>query len=183
MKSLQVSLLLLLSLAIPKLTDPQEPQKSLLLEVILTTYDGSRTETLVYLRVFSDGSAEAHPMREVDFRTLALKKAQISSSDLATLRELFSSPRVQHLDPEYNRYWGNKDFGQTWRMTIAQGDKKKSIVLENFEPFLARTKKRPYPVEIEKLGCLVWELRTKVTGEPLERNYVGGMGGCRELGY
>ena len=68
-------------------------------------------------------------------------------------------------------------------MTIAQGDKKKSIVLENFEPFLARTKKRPYPVEIEKLGCLVWELRTKVTGEPLERNYVGGMGGCRELGY
>jgi len=183
MKSLHVSFLLLLSLAIPKPTDPQEAQKGLSLEVILTTYDVSRTETLVYLRVFTDGSAEAHPMREVDFRTLTLKKAQVSSSDLAALRELLSSPKVQQLDAEYIRYWGNKDFGRTWQIMIAQGGKKKSIALVNFEPFLARTKKKPYPEEIEKLGCLVWELRTKVTGEPLERNYVGGTGGCRELGY
>ncbi len=180
MKRLQVSLLLLLSLAIPKLTDPQESQKNPLLEVILTTYDVSRTETLVYLRVFSDGSAEAHPMREVDFRTLALKKAQISPSDLATLSEFLSSSKVQHLDPEYHRYWGNIDFGQTWQITIAQGDSKKSIVLENFQPFLARTKKKAYPAELEKLACLIWELRTKVTSEPLEKNYVAG---CRELGY
>jgi len=179
-KRLQVSLLLLLSLAIPKLTDPQESQKNVLLEVILTTYDVSRTETLVYLRIFSDGSAEAHPMREVDFRTLVLKKAQISPGDLATLSEFLSSSKVQHLEPEYHRYWGNIDFGQTWQITIAQDDSKKSIILENFQPFLARTKKKPYPAELEKLGCLIWELRTKVTGEPLERNYVGG---CRELGY
>jgi len=112
MKSLKVFLLLLLSLFIPKLTCPQESQKSLLLEVILRTYDVSRTETLVYLRVFSDGSAEAHPMREVDFRTLALKRAQISSSDLATLRALLSSPKAQHLDPQYNRYWGTKILGK-----------------------------------------------------------------------
>ncbi len=105
--------------------------------------DVSRTETLVYLRVFSNASAEAHPMREVDIRTLALRKAQLSPSDLSALRELLSSSKVQHLDPEYNRYWGNKDFGQTWEMATAHGDKKKSIVLENFEPFLARTKKKP----------------------------------------
>jgi hypothetical protein len=96
---------------------------------------------------------------------------------------LLGSPKVQQLDPEYKRYWGNKDFEHTWQMMIAQGENKKSIVLENFEPFLACTKKKPYPVEIEKLGCRVWELRTKVTGEPLERNYLGGTGGCRELGY
>jgi hypothetical protein len=53
-------------------------------------------------------------------------------------------------------------------------------ILENFQPFLARTKKKPYPAELERLGCLVWKLRTKVTGEPLERNYVAG---CRGLGY
>jgi len=105
--------------------------------------DVSRTEMLVYLRVFSNASAEAHPMREVDIRTVALRKAQLSPSDLSALRELLSSSKVQHLDPEYNRYWGNKDFGQTWKMATAHGDKKKSIVLENFEPFLARTKKKP----------------------------------------
>jgi hypothetical protein len=119
-------------------------------------------------------------MREVDFRALALKKAQISPSELATLSEFLSSSKVQHLDPKYERYWGNIDFGQKWQITIAQGESKKSIVLENFQPFLARTKKKPYPAELEKLGCLTWELRTKATGEPLEQNYVAG---CRKLGY
>ena len=79
-KRLLVSVLLLSALGLPRPVDPQESQRTLLLEVILTTYDISRTETLVYLRVFSDGSAEAHPMREVDFRTLALRKAQVSRS-------------------------------------------------------------------------------------------------------
>jgi hypothetical protein len=61
-----------------------------------------------------------------------------------------------------------------------RGDSKKSIALYNFQPFYARTRKKPYPAEIEQLGCRVWELRTKVTGELLERNYVAG---CRKLGY
>jgi hypothetical protein len=182
-KRLVVVFLVLLTLGPMRLAHAQESQRTPLLEVILTNYDTARTETLVYLRVFSDGSAEAHPMREIDFRTLALKKARLSSNDLSTLRELLGSSQVQQLDPEYSRYWGNKDFGHKWQIMIAQGDKTKSIVLENFEPFLARTKKKPYPVAIEKLGCRVWELRTKVTGEPLERNYLGGRGGCRELGY
>jgi len=179
-KRLVVSFLFLLALALPRPVIPQESQRTLLLEVILTTYDVIRTETLVYFRVFSNGSAEAHSMREVDFRTLALKTASISLGELATLNEFLSSSKVQHLDPKYERYWGNKDFGQTWQVTILQADSQKSIALENFQPFLARTKKKPYPAELERLGCFVWELRTKVTGEPLERNYVAG---CRELGY
>jgi hypothetical protein len=179
-KHVLVSSLLLLSLAFPGVVEPQESHGTLLLEVILTTYDVSRTETLVYLRVFSNGSAEAHPMREVDFRTLALKKASIPPSELATLSQFLGSSNVQHLDAKYERSWGNIDFGQTWQITIAQDGSQKSMVLENFQPFLARTKKKPYPAELERLGCLVWKLRTKVTGEPLERNYIAG---CRELGY
>lgn len=180
MKCLQLSFLLLSTLALPRVSDAQDPQRHLLLETILTTYDVSRTEMLVYLRVWSDGSAEAHSMREVDFRTLALKKAQISPSELAKLCELLSSSKTQGLDAKYERYWGNIDFGNEWQITIENGDSKKTIVLENFQPFLARKKKKRYPAEIEKLGCMIWELRTKVTGEPLERNYLGG---CRELGY
>jgi hypothetical protein len=179
-KRLQLTFLLLLSLAIPKLVDSQDSKRTLLLEVILGSYDVSRTETLVYLRVFSDGSAEAHPMREVDFRTLALKKAQISPSELATLSEFLSSSKVQQLEPKYERSWGAIDSGEKWDVTIMRGDSKKSITLYNFQPFYARTRKKPYPAQIEQLGCRVWELRTKVTGEPLERNYVAG---CRKLGY
>jgi hypothetical protein len=130
--------------------------------------------------VFSDGSAEAHSTRDVDFRSLALKKRQISPSELTTLSEFLTSSKVQHLDPKYERYWGNIDFGYEWQITVAANDQKKSIVLDDFQPFLARIKNKPYPAEIEKLGCLIWELRTEVTGEPLEKNWVAG---CRKLGY
>jgi len=179
-KRVLVYSLVLLSLASPRLAAPQETQRTLLLEVILTTFDVSRTETLVYLRLFSDGSAEAHPMREVDFRKLALKTATIPPNELSTLSEFLGSSNVQHLDAKYERYWGNVDFGQKWQVTIAQGGSQKSMVLENFQPFLARAKKKPYPADLERLGCLVWDLRTKVTGEPLEQNYGAG---CRKLGY
>ena len=55
MKSLKLSFVLFSSLVLPKVADPQDSQQHLLLEAILTNYDVSRTETLVYLRVFSDG--------------------------------------------------------------------------------------------------------------------------------
>ena len=116
----------------------------------------------------------------MDFRNVALRQAQLSQTEFATLSEFLGSSKVLQLAPKYERYWGNIDFGQSWEITIAQGENKKSILLENFQPFLARTKKKPYPGELEKLGCLIWELRTKVTGEPLERNYVAG---CLKLGY
>jgi hypothetical protein len=119
-KPLLASFLFLLTLAFPKQVNPQESERILLLEVVLTTYDVSRTETLVYLRVFSNGSAEAHSTREVDFRTLALKTASLSPSELAALSEFLSSSRVQHLDAKYERYWGNIDLGQTWKVTILQ---------------------------------------------------------------
>ncbi len=53
-------------------------------------------------------------------------------------------------------------------------------MLVNFQPFLARQKKKPYPIDIEKLGCTIWELRAEVIGEPLEKDYLGG---CRTWGY
>jgi len=170
----------LLLLLLPPGPEAQQPERKLLIEVIRQTYDVERTETLVYLRVFSDGFAEAHPTREVDFRTLALKQGQIPTADLAKLNGLLSPSKLSGLADKYERYWGNKDFGNTWEITIGEGPGKKTITLVNFQPFLARTKKQSYPAEIERLGCLVWTLRENVFNEPLDHNYVRG---CHEWGY
>jgi hypothetical protein len=121
-KWLRLCLLFLLAASVPTLMAQQESNPGPLLEVILTTYDVSRTETLVYLRVLSDGHAEAHSMRQVDFRNLALKQAQLSATELARLSEFLGSSKVQQLGPKYERYWGNVDFGETWEITIAKGE-------------------------------------------------------------
>jgi hypothetical protein len=180
MKRFYVFLILLLFLTLPRQALPQESGRNLLLDVILTTYDIHRTETLVYLRVFSDGFAEAHPTHEVDFRTLALKQAQIPANDMARLRELLNPSKTDGLDNKYERHWGAIDFTTKLEITIGQGQDRKTIALVNFQPFLARSKKQPYPAEIEKLGCMIWELRRNVFNEPLDRDYVRG---CREWGY
>jgi hypothetical protein len=70
--------------------------------------------------------------------------SDLSRSSRPRYKRLGSS-NVQHLDAKYERYWGNIDFGQKWQITIAQGGSQKSMVLENFQPFLARAKKETVP--------------------------------------
>jgi uncharacterized membrane protein len=138
-----------------------------------------RDETLLYLRVYSDGFAEADPMREVDFRHLKLKEKQLSSEELATLTSLLADTETVQLLPKYSSFWGNKDFGYKYEITMS-GPSRKQLQLVNFQPFLARKQGKPYPKQLEKLGCSVWKLRTKVSGEPLEKDWLKG---CAELGY
>ena len=180
MKSLRWLFGLLLVITAPNPVGSQDFTKTQVLEVVVTTHDVSRTETLIYLRVFSDGSAEAHPTRKVDFRDLVPKHTQIPSPEMVELREFLSPLRMQNWATTYERFWGNKDFGDEWKITVGQGTEKKKVTLVNFRPFLAREKKKPYPTDIEKLGCTIWELRAEVLGEPLEKDYLGG---CRNWGY
>jgi hypothetical protein len=69
-------LYVLLVLAFLTPAKAQQSSRTLLLEAIATTYDIHRTETLVYVRVYSDGFADAHPTHEVDFSRLR-KKSEI----------------------------------------------------------------------------------------------------------
>lgn len=160
--------------------NPENPSKSILFEVVRSSWGVERDETLVYLRVYSDGLAEAHPMRKVDFRNLTLEQRQLPENELDALRTVLADPATARLQPEYVSYWGNKDFGFRYDVTILSSSKKQVIDLVNFQPFLARKEGKPYPKQIEKLGCLMWKLRAEVSGESLEKDWLRG---CTELGY
>jgi hypothetical protein len=158
----------------------QNPARTALLEVVRNSWDAQRNETLLYLRVYSDGFAEAHPMQKVDFRNIELKKKQLSSAELAALRSLLTDPATSRLQPAYAEYWGNKDFGYRYEITIFRPPQEQRIALVNFQPFLARKEGKPYPQQVERLGCSVWKLRAEVSGEPLEKDWLAG---CAKLGY
>jgi hypothetical protein len=158
----------------------QKPPRSVLLEVIRNSWGVERDETLVYLRVYSDGLAEAHPMKKVDFRHIEFMKKQLSGDQVSKLRSLLADPATVRLLPEYSRYWGNKDFGFRYEITLSGSSKKQVIELLNFQPFLARKRGEPYPKQVERLGCSVWKLRAEVSGESLEKDWLRG---CTGLGY
>jgi hypothetical protein len=154
--------------------------KTMLMEVVRNSWNGERNETLVYLRVYSDGFAEAHPMRKVDFRAIHFDTKQLSPNQLQTLQHILFEPATAQLQPRYVRYWGNKDFGYKYTVTIHGKSEEQHMELVNFQPFLAGAKGKPYPAQLEKLGCEIWRLRAEVTGEPLEKDWLKG---CAELGY
>ncbi|HKV04949.1 MAG TPA: hypothetical protein VJO53_07570 [Candidatus Acidoferrales bacterium] len=160
---------------VPKAVAERTP----LLEVVRMSWTVERDETLLYLRVYSDGFAEADPMKQVDFRHLKLKERWLSSDELAWLTSLLADPETAKLLPEYSSSWGNKDFGYKYEITISVPSRKQ-LQLVDFQPFLARKKGKPYPKQLEKLGCSVWKLRAEVSGEPLEKDWLKG---CAELGY
>lgn len=158
----------------------QSSPKTVLLEVLRKSWDAQRSETLVYVRVYSDGLAEAHPMSKVDFRNLHFIKKQLSSNELKTVRDLLAESATRQLESEYPGYWGNKDFGFQYDITIFDPGQGQHIALLNFQPFLARKEGKPYPPQVEKLGCSIWKLRSEVSGEPLEKDWLSG---CAQLGY
>jgi hypothetical protein len=161
-------------------TSQPKPAHPILLEVIRKSWNVERNETLVYLRVYSDGLAEAHATRAVDFRNIVLRNKEISASELEDVRTLLIDPSTGALAKRYERYWGNKDFGYEYRVSNLASGKKQIIELENFQPFAARKQNKSYPPQLEKLGCLIWKIRAEVTGEPLEKDWLRG---CVDLGY
>jgi hypothetical protein len=157
-----------------------EARKDVLLEVVQTTNDIHRSETLVYVRILSDGLGEAHSTQEVDFRKIDLKSKRIGEEELNKLREILNEKATADLDSHYERFWGAKDFRTEWQITLLENGSSRSISLVNFQPFLARRRHEDYPRQLERLGCMIWLLRTEVTGEGLEKNYLEG---CGTLGF
>lgn len=164
-----------LVLAVPR----HSHERTVLLEVLRNSWDSGRNETLVYLRVYSDGLAEAHSMRKMDFRDIRFATKHLSDDELGILKHMLFESATTQLQTRYSRYWGNKDYGYKYSVTI-YGPSQKKLDLANFQPFLARKEGKPYPKQLESLGCEIWRLRTEVTGEPLEKDWLKG---CAALGY
>jgi len=97
-----------LSLSITAVAKPQKLSRNVEIAVIRTPHDISRTETLIYLRVFSDVLAEGHSTAKVDRRELALKQSQVPPNDLAKLEFTLKPSNTKNLESKYEPYWGKQ---------------------------------------------------------------------------
>jgi hypothetical protein len=138
----------------------QEPKhnsaapRTVLFEVVRNSWDAQRNETLLYLRVYSDGFAEADPMQKIDFRNIRLETKQLSGDEMSALQGVLNNPTITQLRREYDGNWRNKDFGYRLDVTIFASSKEQRIALVNFQPFLARKEGKPYPQDLESSGVL-----------------------------
>jgi hypothetical protein len=151
----------------------------LILEVVNRHFTMGRKIRSVYLRVYSDGTAECHTVKytghETDDGPDIAKQKALAPGELQRLEAALNSPELLQVQRKHGLMSPIIDSWMEWDIKVPHGWHKEKIKVLNFSPASARKKNQPYPPALLKLGCLIWKLRNNVFedeaygGEPFYR--------------
>ncbi len=143
---------------------------NMILEVIATHATSESEDKYVYLRVFSDGTAECETSRHrnSESKEFPTVKKMLSQDELIRIKSMASDPKLATLGPKYETRYAIVDSWTEWTIKIQRttGDSQIIEVLE-FSPDLAKVMKHPYPDALVRLGCSIAKSRADVSGDSI----------------
>ncbi len=149
--------------------EKSSPSAKLILEVINRHFTVGRKIRSVYLRVYSDGTAECHTVKytghETDDRPDIVKQKTLAPGELQSLEAALNNPELLQVQKKYGLMSPVIDSWMEWDIRVPHGWHKEKIKVLNFSPASARKKNQPYPPALLNLGCLIWKLRNDVFGD------------------
>jgi hypothetical protein len=137
------------------------PSSRVTLEVINRHFTVGRKIRSVYLRVFSDGTAECHTEKywnEPD----SVKRKVLAPEDFQRIKALLQQPELLSGQPRYELMAPVIDSWMEWTIKVPHGQNVQTIEVANFNPTAAKERKTPYPDGLVKLGCSIWKMRSDV---------------------
>jgi len=137
------------------------------LEVIATHATVASADKYVYLRVFSDVTAEIQPSNYSDAETKerpTIKKT-LTQDEFVQIKSVVDTPKLANVGPKFETRYAIVDTWTEWRIKIQRPGQPQVIEVLEFSPGLAGTMKHPYPDALVKLGCSIKKLRADVSGE------------------
>jgi hypothetical protein len=145
------------------------PNSDIVLEVIVTqtTMASEDRYVYLYLRVFSDSTAECQSLKHSNSEKkelLTVKKA-LTQDEFIRIKSVVSEPKLAAVGPKYETRYAIVDTSTEWTIKIQRPGQPQIIQVLEFSPGLARTMKHPYPDPLVKLGCNIEKLRADVSGE------------------
>ncbi len=153
----------------------QSPKASadMVLEVIATHTTMESEATYVYLRVFSDRTAECQSSKHsnAENKELATVKKTLTQNEFIRTKAMVSDPKLATLGLKYETRYAVVDSSTEWVIKIQRPGEPQTIRILEFSPGLARTMKHPYPDALVKLGCSIKKLRADVSGESILFDY------------
>jgi hypothetical protein len=143
------------------------PGADIILDVIATHSTMASEDRYVYLRAFSDGTAEYQSAKRSDAvqSDLPVMKKTLTQDEFNRIRSILSEPRLAALRPKYATRYAIVDSWTEWTVKIKRSGQTQSIQVLEFSPGLARIMKHPYPDALVRLGCNIEKLRADVSGE------------------
>src|SRR5208282_3302920 len=151
--------------------DVYASKASVVLEVINTHFTVGRQYKSVFLRVFSDRTAECHHLRygmegekdDEKIKTLTTVEYENLRRDLDNADLLKVKEKYRHVDAVIDSW-------MTWDIRLPHPQGVQHIAVEDFaRAVFVLTPDKPYPDALIRLGCTIRELRLEVFGsEPGE---------------
>jgi hypothetical protein len=140
-----------------------------ILEVTATDFQIGPEQDYLYLRVFSDHSAEAQTLKRktmLDKAVLVDSKTKLTQDEFTKIQHLIDEPEILKLDALYRQRIGDVlDVFTSWRIKIQHPEHLQELVVIAFAPQGARRRHRPYPQPLVKLGCTIEKVRSETIGE------------------
>ena len=143
------------------------PDADMILEIIATHATMASEVRYVYLRVFSDGTAEYQSSKHSDAvkNEVPVIKKTLTPDEFKKIRSVLSEPKLATLKPRYETRYAIVDTWTEWTVKIQRSGQTQSIQVLEFSPGLARAMKHPYPDALVRLGCNIEKLRADISGE------------------
>ncbi|MEQ1352862.1 MAG: hypothetical protein ABLT11_02525 [Candidatus Acidiferrum sp.] len=138
-----------------------------ILEIIQTNSTFDSDDTYLYLRVFSDSTAEyerRHSKDDVNGRSL---KKTITPDQFSRIKSAVDARKVRTLKSRYETRFAMVDTSTTWKINICGREECRTVEIMNFSPGLAKTMKQGYPEALVRLGCVARKVRSDLSGEPI----------------
>lgn len=140
------------------------PSTDILLEVVATHSTMAGDDTYLYLRVFSDGTAECHSSAHAEKEPRRFKKT-LTQDDFSRIKSIVGNKKLANLRSRYETQYAIVDTSTEWTIKIQRPRQAQIIQILEFSPGLAKTMKHPYPDALVRLGCNIEKLRAHVDGE------------------
>jgi hypothetical protein len=124
----------------------------------------------VYLRVFSDRTAECQSSKHSDAenKELTVFKKTLTQNEFIWIKSVVSDPKLSNLGPKYETRYAIVDSSTEWTIEIRRTTGEPQVIrVQEFSPGLAKTMKHPSPDVLVKLGCSIKKSRAAVSGESI----------------
>jgi hypothetical protein len=161
MQALSLSVSLFLGLC----SAGSESSPRLILEVINRHFTVGRKIPSMYLRVYSDGTAECHTIRYIGDEVEIVKRKKLMAEEIVRLEALTDAPELLSVKKKYELMHWVVDSWMQWDIKVPHRGNTQKIQVLNFSPGSAREKNEPYPDVLVKLGCSIWKIRNDVYGD------------------
>jgi hypothetical protein len=139
-----------------------EPSQKVVLEVTNIHFTMGEKIPSVYLRVFSDGTAECHVEKYTEKDKDIAKSKILDSKEFENLRAVINEPEMLGVKKRYELMHSVVDSWMEWDIRLQHTSSVQRIQIASFSPSSARERNEPYPDTLTALGCSILRIRNEV---------------------